>query len=98
VRRPAPVGGVLLGLATILATGLALSAKPPAKSPGKTPAAPAAPRFDFQALQLAIADLTETFGPRYPRGKEYLARLEELEKSAQTPQALQASLGELNAL
>ncbi len=29
-----------------------------------------------ESLRLAIQDLIETFGPRYPKGKEYLARLE----------------------
>ncbi len=35
------------------------------------------------ALRAAIADLTETFGDRYPRGAEYLARLDGLERGAQ---------------
>ena len=30
-------------------------------------------------LRQAVLDLTETFGARYPKGKEYLARLAELE-------------------
>ena len=35
--------------------------------------------FNFRALRLAIEDLSRTFGSRYPRGAEYLARLRELE-------------------
>jgi len=30
---------------------------------------------NFKALRLAIEDLTRTFGERYPKGKQYLARL-----------------------
>ena len=37
--------------------------------------------YDFEALRLAINDLTETFGPEYPKGAEYLKRLEELEEA-----------------
>ena len=33
------------------------------------------------ALRAAIGDLIETFGPRYPKGPEYLARLDELAKA-----------------
>ena len=35
---------------------------------------------DFPALRLAIADLTATFGMRYPEGAGYLARLRPIEK------------------
>ena len=35
---------------------------------------------DLVALRMAIADLAETFGPRYPDGQEYLARLDALEE------------------
>jgi len=35
------------------------------------------------SLRLAIQDLIDTFGPRYPKGPEYLRRLEPLEKIAQ---------------
>jgi hypothetical protein len=40
------------------------------------------------ALRAAIEDLITTFGPRYPRGKEYLAQLDRIEqrlKKAQKP-------------
>jgi hypothetical protein len=35
------------------------------------------------ALRAAIVDLTETFADRYPRGRDYLARLDRLERRAQ---------------
>ncbi len=35
--------------------------------------------LDSAPLRRAITDLTETFGPRYPKGKEYLARLDKIE-------------------
>jgi formylglycine-generating enzyme required for sulfatase activity len=34
---------------------------------------------NVQALRLAIVDLIETYGPRYPRGAEFLKRLDDLE-------------------
>ena len=33
------------------------------------------------SLELAIRDLVETFGSKYPRGREYLERLERLRKA-----------------
>ncbi|MCY2925418.1 MAG: hypothetical protein NT031_08255, partial [Planctomycetota bacterium] len=44
-----------------------------AVAPGKEPT-PA------EAVRQAVTDLTDTFGPKYPKGREYLARLAELEK------------------
>jgi len=35
---------------------------------------------EIQSLRQAITDLTSTFGPRYPRGPEYLLRLDRIEK------------------
>jgi len=37
-------------------------------------------KFDFDSLRLAINDLIETFGPDYPKGKQYLDHLSSLEK------------------
>lgn len=37
--------------------------------------------LDFESLRLAIDDLKETFGERYPDGAHYLAQLDELERS-----------------
>ena len=36
--------------------------------------------FNFNAIRLAIADLTETYPDKYTKGKDYLARLEAIEK------------------
>ena len=44
------------------------------------PASPLAPG-NAKALRLAIEDLIQTFGERYPKGREYLARLEAVEKA-----------------
>ena len=38
--------------------------------------------FNLSALRLAIEDLVQTYGPKYAKGKEYLARLAEIEKAA----------------
>ncbi len=40
--------------------------------------------FDFEGLRLAISDLTKTYGENYPRGSEYLKRLDQLEKSIES--------------
>ncbi len=37
--------------------------------------------FRFDCLRMAITDLAETFGPKYPDGGQYLARLSTLEES-----------------
>jgi len=43
---------------------------------------------NFQAMHLAVTDLIETFGARYPKGKEFVARLDALQKRLeQTQQA-----------
>ena len=39
-----------------------------------------AKRHDFSALRLAIADLSRTFGDRYPRDNKFLTRADALEK------------------
>ena len=36
--------------------------------------------FDFESLRLAVTDLIDTFGSRYPKGQEYLQRLKNLEQ------------------
>ncbi len=38
--------------------------------------------LNFTPLRLAINDLSESFGPKYPNGKRYLAQLDALEKLA----------------
>jgi len=37
--------------------------------------------YDFEPLRLAIADLIETFDAEYPKGRQYLRRLDELGKA-----------------
>ncbi|MBN1417381.1 MAG: SUMF1/EgtB/PvdO family nonheme iron enzyme [Planctomycetes bacterium] len=44
------------------------------------PGDPRAVPLDWTPLELAIADLIETFGERYSRGAEYLRRLEDLKR------------------
>jgi formylglycine-generating enzyme required for sulfatase activity len=39
--------------------------------------------LNFTALRMAITDLTHTFGAAYPKGRQYLARLDSLERSLQ---------------
>ncbi|OHB77330.1 MAG: hypothetical protein A2Z25_16285 [Planctomycetes bacterium RBG_16_55_9] len=41
-------------------------------------------RFDFESLRLAIEDLTDTFGVKYPKGAGYLQRLDRLRESSGT--------------
>ncbi len=49
----------------------------PASPPPPTNLLP--PPIDPEAVRQAVNDLAETFGPRYPRAKEFLDRLEKLE-------------------
>jgi formylglycine-generating enzyme required for sulfatase activity len=49
--------------------------------PGAPVARPGVPEKQWQSLGLAIRDLVETFGDRYPQGKEYLRRLEALRRA-----------------
>ena len=39
--------------------------------------------LDFRAVRLAVADLTTTFGEKYPKGREYLRRLDAMEKAVE---------------
>ena len=47
------------------------------------------------SLRAAITDLMETFGARYPKGAEYLARLDALKPSLPSHPASQAALATL---
>ena len=40
--------------------------------------------FDFESLRLTITDLSETFGRGYPKGKQYMDRLNKLRKMSKT--------------
>ncbi|MBM4040993.1 MAG: hypothetical protein FJ290_21040 [Planctomycetes bacterium] len=44
-------------------------------------AASVAPTHNFRALRAAIQDLAATFGPKYPKAADYLARLDEIERT-----------------
>ena len=37
---------------------------------------------DFESLRLAVTDLQQSFGAKYPRGREFLDRLQKLERKA----------------
>ena len=51
------------------------------ESAGGETAGPSIGDANLGALRLAIEDLIATFGDRYPKGREYLARLEALQRS-----------------
>ncbi|MFQ5807978.1 MAG: SUMF1/EgtB/PvdO family nonheme iron enzyme [Armatimonadota bacterium] len=80
------MGGMLPALLLLAATAVG-QAMP---DPGARPAA-----SDFEALHLAIADTAESFGPKYPKGQEYLAQLEALERSGDRSAAAGAKLESL---
>lgn len=73
--RPARVSGPVPGPA--ISSGVHL----PESLPEKT-----GWRGDAQSLRLAIEDLIQSFGSRYPKGPEYLARLEALQCDPQDGQ------------
>ena len=58
-----------------------LLAAPPARARELLPGTASKGAPDLSAVRMAIVDLQESFGPRYPRGREYLAELEALEKA-----------------
>ena len=85
-------------MVTVLAlAGHSSSAAEPARKELAKKTAVLGPRKDkpdFEAVRLAIVDLTDTFGDRYPRGREYLARWETLEEASRSgDQSAQAKLG-----
>ena len=47
-------------------------------------AAPPPTKPDCESMRLAIVDLIETFGDKYPRGRDYLKRLDAIEAAAKT--------------
>ncbi len=49
----------------------------------------------FEALRLAIVDLSESFGREYPNGKEYLARLAALRQATPGDPSLEAKFRQL---
>ena len=79
------LAAVLCGLWPMIALG----------APAEPPAAPSG--GNAESLRLAITDLKQTFGPRYPRGAEFLTRLDALEKTAPGDPAAVAKLTALRA-
>jgi len=53
----------------------------PRRPPKVRPAPAKGLRFNAKAMRLAITDLIKTFGPKYPKGAEYLKRLDAIEKT-----------------
>ncbi len=76
-------------LALILLPQRRCAAARPKRDGGTATAAMSAPpaRPDFEAVRLAVANLTETFGDRYPDGARFLARLDALRKAKNRPAA-----------
>jgi formylglycine-generating enzyme required for sulfatase activity len=66
-------------------TGVAPLVKP--ASLARKPGPPAFRPLDGEALRLAIQDLISNFGGRYPRGQEFLRRLDEIEKKIEVSRA-----------
>jgi len=54
---------------------------------GSATPAVAGPGCTFDSLRRAITDLIETCGPKYPKGKEFLTRLDALEKASENASA-----------
>ncbi|MBM4017807.1 MAG: hypothetical protein FJ288_05675 [Planctomycetes bacterium] len=84
-EAPATSGPVSLAAAAArkaaaAAPGAGAAARKAAATAASAAAPAAAPEPDAEAVGLAIADLIETFGPRYPNGPEYLARLDAIRK------------------
>ena len=50
------------------------------------------PRLAEEALRAAVGDLIATFGPRYPRGEQYLARLDRIREQKKTASGEQAKV------
>ncbi len=50
----------------------------------ESPAPPGIAQAQWEALELAICDLMADFGPRYPKGSEYLRQLQALRKEHDT--------------
>ena len=86
-RRTRPVLLVAAAMAAILLSyGRCGAARPQRDgAAGKAAALATTGKPDFEALRLAVEDLTETFGDRYPDGATYLARLGALAKAKGRP-------------
>ena len=58
----------------------------------RAPQTAEAPRLGEESLRAAIGDLIATFGPRYPRGEQYLARLDRIREQKKTASGEQAKV------
>ncbi|MHC4241413.1 MAG: hypothetical protein ACYSU4_03350, partial [Planctomycetota bacterium] len=68
-------------ISTAIFTTRTADAQAQSSSPGYNEAVRYVRGFNFESLRLAIEDLTETFGQRYPKGQYYFESLDNLEKS-----------------
>ncbi len=75
----------LVGIAALLACTVLLATAQ--QSSGKPPAQVAATPVNTTELKLAISDLIDTFGARYPQGGGFLKRLDELETTLREVEA-----------
>ena len=55
-----------------------------AAEPSRCPLGPRGGKADFTSLRLAVIDLMEAFGEEYPRGREFLDRLDALEAAGRS--------------
>ena len=71
-----------------------------AARPKRVPQTTEAPQPSEESLRDAIEDLIATFGPRYPQGREYLARLDRLceQKTGATGEGAETVSARLHAL
>ncbi len=78
------LGILLLGALVLGFTSVSTAAEPRVddRSEASNDAREELSRFNFPALRLAIEDLIATFGSKYPKGKGFLVRLDELERSS----------------
>ena len=59
----------------------------PARAADAAPEVPSRREKELESLALAVRDLTATFGARYPKGAEYLARAAALARDKDASQA-----------
>ncbi len=71
--------GLRFPLLLVIVLGLTTAALRSEEQPAKQPQT-ADQLVDAAALRRAIVDLTESFGQQYPRGEEFIARLDDIER------------------
>jgi len=77
-RRSIPA----LMVAMVIGLWLPAPPCPAAEPPADSTDSPGVDRRAWESLRLAIDDLIDSFGPEYPRGREYLERLEAVREAA----------------